>query len=73
MCVDITKAVTKKMKSMKTPYLHLLQPRGQPELSPLPQNSTPIFNCALCCPAKRHFLVSLSLDTAMYKLLAPEM
>lgn len=36
MCVDITKAVTKKRKSMKTPYLHLLQPRGQPELSPLP-------------------------------------
>lgn len=31
------KAVTKKKrKSMKTPYLHLPQPRGQPELSPLP-------------------------------------
>lgn len=32
-----------------------------------------MFNCALCCPAKRHFLVSLRLDIATYKLLSPEM
>lgn len=37
MCVDIYQSCyQKKGKSMKTPYLHLSQPRGQPKLAQLP-------------------------------------